>query len=226
MSFETQRKNMVESQLRPSDITDRRILRAMAEIPREAFLPPSMRAVAYMDADIPLAHAGGGSESRRLMAPRTFAKLLQLAEIEASDVVLDVGTGTGYSAAVIARLAGTVVALECDDRLAREARRALESLSLENVLVLTGDLAGGNPQEAPYDAIVLEGAVSAVPISLLEQLKDGGRLVAVHAPSPGGGRLGRATCWIRQDGTFGASSAFDAGAPALPGFEAAPEFVF
>jgi protein-L-isoaspartate(D-aspartate) O-methyltransferase len=160
------------------------------------------------------------------MAPRIFAKLVQLAEIEPDDVVLDVGAATGYSAAILAKLAKTVVALESDDRLAGNAKRVLAGLGLDNVIVASGDLAGGHPQEGPYDAIVVEGAVSDVPKALLEQLKDGGRLVAIHIPSPAQGPLGKAVIWRRNDGTLGENSAFDAGAPILPGFERALEFAF
>jgi protein-L-isoaspartate(D-aspartate) O-methyltransferase len=214
---------MVESQVRPSDITDRRIIRAMAEIPRELFVPQALRDVAYMDADVPLSAAGAG---RALIAPRIFAKLVQLAEIEADDVVLDVGAATGYSAAILAKLARAVQALESDDRLAREARRVLADLKLDNVSVVTSDLPGGHPQDGPYDAILIEGAVAEVPRALLEQLKDGGRLVAILLSTPAQGSLGKAVVWRRHDGTLGEKSAFDAAAPVLPGFEKAMEFAF
>ncbi len=227
MDFATQRTNMVESQVRPSDITDRRIIRAMAEIPRELFVPQALRDVAYMDADVPLSTAGSvAGVGRALIAPRIFAKLVQLAEIEADDVVLDVGAATGYSAAVLAKLARAVLALESDDRLAREARRNLADLKLDNVSVVTSDLPGGHPQDGPYDAILIEGAVAEVPRALLEQLKDGGRLVAIRLSIPAQGSLGKSVVWKRHDGTLGEKSAFDAAAPALPGFEKAMEFAF
>jgi protein-L-isoaspartate(D-aspartate) O-methyltransferase len=224
VDFATQRTNMVESQVRPSDVTDRRIIRAMAAIPREAFVTEAVRDVAYMDADVPLLTAAGAG--RALMAPRTFAKLAQLAEIEADDVVLDVGAATGYSAAVLARLARTVIALESDAGLAEAAKRALGRLAIDNVTVVAGDLAGGQPQDGPYDAILIEGAVPEVPRTLLEQLKDGGRLVAVHVPDHALNPLGKAVVWRRHDGTLAEGSAFDASAPALPGFERAIEFAF
>jgi protein-L-isoaspartate(D-aspartate) O-methyltransferase len=222
MDFETQRKNMVESQVRPSDVTDRRIIRAMLAVPREAFVPESMAGLAYMDADVSVAGAGRGGTGRALLAPRTFARLVDLARIEPEDAVLDIGTATGYSAAVMAEIGATVVALECDERLARQARSALDRLGIANVTVVTGGLAAGWPGEGPYDAIVLEGAVPEVPAMLLEQLKDGGRLVAVLAR----GRLGKAAVWRRIEGTFDVTLAFDAGAPLLPDFETAPVFAF
>ncbi len=226
VNFATQRTNMVEFQIRPSDITDRRIIRAMAEIPRELFVPHALREVAYMDADVSLSATSSAGAGRALMAPRTFAKLVQLAEIQADDVVLDVGAATGYSAAVLSKLARAVFALESDDRLAREARRVLAELALGNVSVVTSELPGGHPQDGPYDAILIEGGVAEAPQSLLEQLKDGGRLVAVQLSMPAQGSLGKAVVWRRYDGTIGETSAFDAAAPLLPGFEKAMEFAF
>lgn len=216
MDFETQRMNMVESQVRPSDITDRRIIRAMLEIPRESFVPAASRSLAYIDADLPLPHAAHARdrERRALLAPRTLAKLIQLAAIEPGDAVLDVGAMTGYASAVMARIAGTVMALECDAALARDATRSLSQLACDNVTVTTGELTAGAPQDAPYDAILVEGAVEEVPQALLDQLKDEGRLVAVVAR----GALGRATVWHRLGGTFSGREAFDATAPRLASF--------
>ena len=146
MDYSTQRTNMVESQVRPSDVTDRRILRAMAEVPRELFVPDALRSLAYGDGGVRLAKGG-----RSLMAPRTFAKLLQAANLEQTGSVLIVGAGTGYSAAVASPLAAEVVALECDERLAGQARKALADLGLGNVSVVTGELPDGWVQEAPYE---------------------------------------------------------------------------
>jgi protein-L-isoaspartate(D-aspartate) O-methyltransferase len=224
VDFATQRTNMVESQVRPSDVTDRRIIRAMAAVPREQFVPAALRDVAYMDADVPLTANSG--HRRMLIAPRVFAKLAQLAEIGADDTVLDVGAATGYSSAILARLAKSVVALECDETLAAAARNAISSLAVANVDVVSGDLAAGHPQAGPYDAIIVEGAVIDAPETLLEQLKDGGRLVAVRRASPTQDSLGKAVVWRRKEGTLGAGAAFDAAAPLLPGFEKAMAFAF
>jgi protein-L-isoaspartate(D-aspartate) O-methyltransferase len=209
-----QRLNMVESQVRPSDVTDRRIIRAMLEVPREAFVPEGLRALAYMDEAVPVGQGAGGRPARTLLAPRTFAKLVQLAEIEASAVVLDVGCATGYSTAVLARLARAVVALEADAALAGRATATLRRLEVNNALLIEGPLAAGAPSHAPFDAIVLEGAVPRVPHDLLEQLKDGGRLVCVSAQAA----FGRAEVWRRSGKAFDARPAFDAGADPLPGF--------
>jgi protein-L-isoaspartate(D-aspartate) O-methyltransferase len=157
-----------------------------------------------------------------VLAPRTFAKLLQLAAVEATDLVLDIGCATGYSAAILARLAQTVVALECDLALAQEATRVLQSLGADNVAVVQGELAAGYPAEGPFDVIVIEGAVASVPDALIGQLKDGGRLVAIVSD----GRTGRAAVWRRSGGAVSESDGFDASAPFLPGFEPARHFVF
>jgi len=218
-----QRQNMVESQVRPSDVTDRRIPRAMGVVPREAFVDAGRKTLAYLDIDLPVETPGAqGRPDRVLLAPRTLAKLLQLAGVEPTDVVLDIGCATGYSSAILARLAQTVVALECDTGLAQEATRVLQSLGADNVAVVQGDLAAGYPGEGPFDVIVVEGAVASVPDALLGQLKDGGRLVAIRSD----GRTGRAVLWRRTGGTISERDGFDAGAPFLPGFEPAQRFVF
>ena len=155
-----------------------------------------------------------------MLAPRTFAKLVQLAEIEPDATVLDVGCATGYSTAVLARLAKSVVALEADDALAARAADTLRQLRVANVMVLRGALEAGAPAQAPFDAILLEGAVPQVPQDLLEQLKDGGRLVAILA----NGVFGRAQVWRRTGKVFDTRSAFDAGAEPLPGFARNAEF--
>lgn len=215
-----QRKNMVESQVRPSDVTDRRIIAAMLEIPREEFVPGPLRSIAYMDSDVSLAALAPGRVPRALMAPRVFSKLIALAEIGAKDVVLDVGTGSGYSAAIIAKLVETVVALESDPELVKRANASLSALSFDNTAVVQGDLAKGWPSAGPYAAIIMEGAIEVVPHELLTQLKDGGRLVAVVND----GRTSKAVVWLRIGDDFDRRDAFDAAAPALPGFAKAKTF--
>lgn len=217
-----QRKNMVESQVRPNDISDRRIIRAMLQLPREMFLPARVRAIAYMDEDVPLADDGGSQPPRALMSPRAFAKLIQLAEISDGDIVLDVGAATGYSAAVLSRLCETVVALESNADMAEQATAVLENQGIDNVVVVTGDLAAGYADEGPFDAIVVEGRIPQVPDGLLDQLKDGGRLVAVIEEDG----VTRGAIWRRLGATFDKRTAFEAGAPALPGFDQPATFVF
>jgi len=209
-----QRLNMVESQIRPSDVTDRRILRAMAEVERERFVPADVVALAYMDEAVPF-----GAPGRTLMPPRTFAKLVQLAEIEPGDSVLIVGSGRGYSAAVVAQLSATVIALEPNEGLAAAAKGALAAHA--NVTVVTGPLAGGPPGNALFDAILVEGAVPSRPEQLLARLKPGGRLVAVLARDG----ASAATRWTKTPSAIAEAGSFDAAAPVLPGFERVPAFV-
>ncbi len=217
-----QRKNMVESQVRPSDVTDRRIIRAMLEVPREQFVPGQLKPVAYMDEEIALSKAVPGADRRVLLAPRTLAKMIQLAEINATDVVLDIGCASGYSAALIGRLAETVVALESDADLSETAGKTLDELAFDNVAVVSGPLASGYLDEGPYDAIFIGGRVEEMPEALLDQLKDGGRLVAIEGPA----KYSRVVLWRRVGATFDRTEHFAAGAPLVPGFEKTPSFVF
>ncbi len=216
-----QRKNMVESQVRPSDVTDRRILRAMLDTPRHRFVPSTLASLAYMDEVIAL-ETGSRQPQRALMAPRAFAKLAQAAEINPSDVVLDVGCATGYSSAILARLAETVVALESDAAMCETAQSILSDLSIDNVVVVTGELDFGYPKESPYDAIVVEGLVERMPDDLLDQLKDGGRLVAVYRDQG----LSHASVWRRIGQNFDRRDLFACGGPPLAGFERPETFVF
>jgi protein-L-isoaspartate(D-aspartate) O-methyltransferase len=222
VDYATQRKNMVESQVRPSDVTDRRIIRAMLELPREMFVPERFRSLAYMDGPVSLSAADHGGPRRALLPARVLAKLIQAAEIAENSAVLDVGTGTGYGAAVLAQLTGNVVALESDATLLVAAREALPAVGADKVVLVEGELTRGWPNEAPYDAILIEGAVEEVAPELLDQLKDGGRLVAIV----GDRTTGRATVWRRDGGAFGRAAVFDASADILPGFEKARAFAF
>ena len=212
--FTAARRHMVDGQVRTTDVTDLRVISALLEVPRERFMPPASASLAYLDLDVPL------GASRRLLRPMVLAKLIQTAELEATDRVLDVGCATGYSAAVLARIVGQVVALEQDAGLAKAAREALSSQP--NVDVVNGALADGWPQGAPYDVVVLEGATEAVPHALCQQLKDGGRLVGVFATT----KPPRAMIVTRSHGDFGNRALFDAVVPVLPGLERLPAFVF
>ncbi len=220
--FAAARANMVESQVRPNDVTDPRILQAMLDIPRENFIRASLRPVAYMDEDVRLDTGGREAAPRYLMAPMVLAKLIQLAEIEPADLVLDIGCGTGYSCAVAARMAEAVVGLESDQGLAEDATRTLLELEVDNAVIVTGPLADGYAAEGPYDVILMQGSVPAVPETLLAQLKDEGRLVTVI----GDRNFGRAMLYRSVNGDIAAVAAFDAGVPPVPGFEQEAEFVF
>ncbi len=222
MDFALARENMVESQIRTNDVTDRRILNAMKEVPREVFVPVSRRGVAYMDDEIPLDGAGAGGKGRSLMAPRVFAKLVQIADIWAGNLVLDVGCGTGYSTAVLARLADAVVGLEADKTLAEQTAKALASLGTDNAAIVTGPLEAGYASEGPYDVIFLNGAAAEIPKALFDQLGDGGRLVAIISQSG----FGKAHVFKKIGGNISRRASFDASAPLLPGFEPKPVFTF
>ncbi len=229
--YQLQRLNMVESQVRPSDVTDQRILRAMLEMPREKFVPPALASMAYMDEAVPARANAARGEGRYLLAPRVFGKLVNLADIGPDCAVLDVGCASGYSTAVLARLARRVVGLECDEHLAQQAGRMLADMGVANAKVVKGGLAAGASAEGPFDAIVLNGAVPSVPKALLDQLADGGRLVAIvaeeRAAAPAGeAAVCRALVWRRTRGTFDSRPAFDAWGPPLPGFAVPASFVF
>ena len=220
--FSVQRLNMVESQIRPSDVTDQRIIRAMLDVPRELFVPAELAPLAYIDDPVPVTARPKAGEARCLLPPRTLAKLLQLLRIGPQSVVLDVGCATGYSTAVLARLAQRVVALEAEPDLARAAKGALEKLAVGNATVVEGQLAGGAAAHGRFDAILLNGAVPGVPSALLDELADGGRLAAVLLRGP----LCRAHVWRRTGNTLDEQPAFGAAAAPLPGFDEPAEFVF
>lgn len=212
--YQSARFNMVETQIRPADVTDQRVLAAMNAVPREKFVPRTALALAY--ADVPVQVAPG----RYLLDPRSFAKLLQLAEIGAEDRVLDVGCATGYSAAVLARLAGEVVALEQDADLVRAASQLLAD-AVGRVEVVQGGLVEGVKNQAPYDVIFINGAVEDVPETLLNQLGEGGRLVTVIKDSQS-----RAWLFLKEKGKVGKRPDFDAEVPVLAGFRKAVGFIF
>ncbi len=211
------RVNMVESQIRPNRVTDIRILTAMIELPRERFVPDRLRGIAYVDEDIPL---GNG---RFVMEPMVLARLVQALDIGPDDRVLEIGVATGYDAALLSRLAKSVIALESDAGLARQADATLRDLGCGNTQVITGALHDGYRSGGPYNAILYGGATGDVPVSVTDQLADGGRLAAIIASS---GRGGHATMITRVGNALTRRAIFDAGTPMLPGCEAVPGFAF
>ncbi|MEM9360645.1 MAG: protein-L-isoaspartate O-methyltransferase [Pseudomonadota bacterium] len=217
----TQRLNMIESQVRPSDVVDRRIPVAMRAIPREKFVPPESQPIAYMDTDL---QVGSSNDSPRvLLAPRVLAKMIQHLELEGTDIVLDIGCTTGYSTAVVSRIAQTVVGLEQEADFVKASTANLQAVEADNAVIVHGDLVDGHASEGPYDAILLNGAITAeLPMAILDQLKDGGRLVAIV----GDQMRGQCMQWRRIGGTFDSRWLFDAAAPVLPGFSPKAEFVF
>ncbi|MBX9840268.1 MAG: protein-L-isoaspartate O-methyltransferase [Xanthobacteraceae bacterium] len=220
IDFAAARRMMVDGQVRTADVTDPRILSAMLDLPREQFFPEDKASLAYLDRDVPVSEAG--RPVRRLLKPMVLAKLIQAANLADTDHVLDVGCATGYSTAVLGRLARSVVGLEEDAPLARQASEMLAGAGVTNAKVATGALAKGWPAEAPYDVILLEGATETVPAALVEQLKIGGRLACVL----GRGQAGKAMVYRRAEGDLSGRAVFDAAAPLLPGFAKPPEFVF
>jgi len=219
LDFAAARRMMVDGQVRTADVTDLRLLDVMGQVPRERFVAPGQAPLAYLDRDLP-ASDGAGSSGRCLLKPMVLAKLIQAAEIAPGDSLLDVGCATGYSSALLAQLAGAVVALEEDRALAGAAERNLSPLP--NVKVATGPLVLGWPASEPYDVILMQGATEVVPDALLSQLKDGGRLVCVFGAEP----QRKAMLYRRSDGETSGRPLFDASAPLLPGFSRKPAFVF
>jgi protein-L-isoaspartate(D-aspartate) O-methyltransferase len=216
MDYARARSNMVQNQLRPNRVDDPTVLNAMAEVPRERFLPKTLRSVAYADEDLPL------PDGSWLIEPRVLARLIQAADVRPSDVVLVIGCTTGYAGAVLSRLAGTVILLE--PRSAAERVEALlDDLGVDNVVVVeSDDPASGHPSQAPFDVILLVGSVPAVPPALLEQIGEGGRIVAVIDD----GRVGKATLFTKLHGVAGQREICDAQTPPLAGLEPSPRFAF
>ncbi len=216
MDFAAARHNMVESQIKPNRVTDTLVMNALAELPRENFVPKALRGVAYVDEAIEI------GEGRHLMEAWVLARLLQTAEIQPDDVALVIGCGSGYEAAVMSYLASAVVALESDESLATQANVVLSGLSIDTVAVVNGGLVRGYSRQSPYDVIFINGAVPEIPERLSGQLADGGRLVAIV----GEGAFGKGTLVTRYDDVITAREVFDAGTPALPGFEQDSAFSF
>jgi protein-L-isoaspartate(D-aspartate) O-methyltransferase len=216
MDYARARLNMINNQLRPSRVEDRRVLDAMAEVPRERFLPKALRGVAYADEDLPL------PDGTWLIEPLVLARLIQAAEIRPDDVVLVIGCTAGYAGAVLARLAGTVILLE-PKAAAEPAEALLDDLGVDNVVVVVSDdPASGHPSQAPFDVIILVGSVARVPPALFEQIGESGRIAAVIDD----GRIGKATLFTKLHGVVGRREVCDAQTPPCPGLDPDPGFAF
>ncbi|MGL6211709.1 MAG: protein-L-isoaspartate O-methyltransferase family protein [Paracoccaceae bacterium] len=213
--FASRRVMMVDTQVRPSDVTKFPIIAAMLAIPREVYVPDGQREAAYVGQNVDL---GSG---RVVLEARTLAKLLDALDVQPDELVLDVGCGYGYSAAVIAHMAEALIAVEEDEGMAAEAQRRLAVEGVDNAAVIAGPLAVGAPKHGPYDVITLQGGVEQVSDAMLAQLKEGGRIGAIFMT----GALGRAMVGYKIDGQVTWRFAFNATAPVLPGFAAARGFV-
>lgn len=205
---------MVDTQVRPSDVTKFPIIDAMLSVPREAFVPSSMREAAYIGENLDI---GGG---RVLLEPRTLAKMLDVLDIKPTEVILDIAPGLGYSTAVLAHMAEFVIGVEDYESRAEEAQSILSEQGIDNAAIISGALAEGAAKSGPYDVIILQGAVEVLPDSLLAQLKDGGRIVSIFAE----GDLGVVRIGYKMDQRINWRMAFNAGAPVLTGFAKKAEF--
>jgi protein-L-isoaspartate(D-aspartate) O-methyltransferase len=207
--FAARRTTMVDTQVRPSDVTKFPIINAMLTVPREDFVPAAQREAAYLGENLDL------GQGRVVLDPRTLAKMLDHLDITNDELVLDVGCAMGYSSAVIAHMAEAVVAVEEDEAMATEAQEALAEVGSDNVIVHVGPLAEGAPQHGPYDAVIVQGAVEEVPAGLVEQIKDGGRIACLFMEEG----LGEMRVGYKQNDQISWRSEFNAGAPVLRGFE-------
>ena len=219
IDYNKARMTMVDCQIRPNDVTNHAVIAAFMSVPREKFVSTSQKPLSYIDEDLPVSVSG---TARYLMEPMSLAKLVQLAEIESDNIVLDIGCATGYSTAILSQLCTSVVAVEQDGGLVEQASQTLMELNCDNAVVVQGDLEKGYAKEGPYDAIFVGGAVQQLPELILNQLKDGGRLVVVE----GTGNTGVAKVYKRSGGLFAARVAFNCSVMPLPGFNKVHEFVF
>jgi protein-L-isoaspartate(D-aspartate) O-methyltransferase len=211
------RFNMVEGQIRTNKVTDERLIAALSEVPRQIFVPNTLSSVAYVDTSIRIAG------DRYMIEPLVVARLLQEAGVGESDKALVVGAGSGYSAAILAKICASVAVLESDAELAAAARENLAALGLANAAVHTGPLDEGWGTDAPYDVILIDGMIAELPDALTAQLADRGRLVTVRAQE---GRSGAGTLFRKLSGTVSSRPLFDAVVPFLPGFAPRPAFAF
>lgn len=212
--FATQRRMMVDTQIRPSDVTKFPIIDAFLSVRREAFVPGDLIGVAYADTSMPLA------PSRAMLEPRDFAKMLDALDIQPTEMVLDLGCGLGYSAAIIAALAEAVIAVEEVDTLATDAQAILAEQGIDNAVLVHAPLTEGAPQHGPYDVITVQGAAEVMPQSILDQLKDGGRIAALFTQ----GALGEVRIGHKSGSKVTWRMAFNAGALVLPGYARAAQF--
>ena len=213
--YQTRRKTMVDTQIRPSDVTKFPIIEAFLSVPREKFVPDGKREAAYIGENFKI------GQSRVILEPRTLAKLLDALDIRNDELVLDIGPGLGYSSAVISPMAEVVIAVEDDSIMANEAEEILTEVGADNVVIQIGKLEDGAPEHGPYDVIILQGGVEKIPSSILNQLKNGGRVGAIFVEEG----LGTAKIGFKLNDKINWRYSFNAAAPVLPGFFKQKDFV-
>lgn len=215
IDFAKARENMVECQVKPGGVRDTNIWDVLNEIPREVFLPEELQVLAYMDKDIEFG-------ARRLIAPTTFARLAELADIQPNDLILDIACGTGYSTAVLASLGGTVVGLEQDDALVQQGSEIFQNLNIDNAVIVQGSHAEGQSKQGPYDVIFINGFISEIPDQLISQLAGNGRLVCIT--ENGGAACG--VCVSKLESGLHRRNGFEISTGPVPGFEKEARFIF
>lgn len=220
--FAELRRKMVDNQIRTVDVTDLSVLEAFLTVPREDFVPENVRALSYLDSDIIVCPAQNGHPVCYSMRPASLAKLLQLAAVKSSDIVLDIGANSGYCTALLSKLARSVIALENNKALSERAAKILEHNQCDNVFVIHGPLEQGYAVEGPYDLIFIEGSVDFIPEGIFDQMKDTGRLVVVE----GQGNSGVARIYVKQDGVIAARRTFNLAVKPLSSFLKTPDFIF
>ena len=222
-----QRRTMVDCQIRTFDVTDQRVIARFLEVPREAFVPNNVRDLAYSDIGFVVPTTSADQEARYLLPPLVLARMIQGARLRASDRVLDVAPGTGYSTAILAGLAVAVVALEADDVMRSDLESRLSGFGLAQVVTRQGPLSDGAPADGPFDVIFVNGALLTSPDLLFEQLAEGGRLLAIkRGVDDPTGRASKAMCYEKRNGGVSGRYLFDAAAPCLRAFQGVQQFVF
>jgi protein-L-isoaspartate(D-aspartate) O-methyltransferase len=216
MNIEQARFNMIEQQIRPWDVLDTGVLALLGVVRREDFVPAAYRALAFSDIEIPL------PEGQEMLSPKVEARMLQELHVQRHERVLEIGTGSGFMAALLSHRAQQVFTMEIRPALAQAATDKLRRSGATNVTVIEGDGSRGYPDEAPFDAILLSGSVAKVPAELLDQLKVGGRLVAIEGEEP----MMRAVRYTREESGVTRAELFDTVVPRLTGFAEPARFHF
>ena len=217
--FLTARKNMINSQLLPNKVTDSRVLDAFEKVPRENFVPKSLKAVAYIDEDLLI------GKKQYLREPVILSRLIQAAEVKEDDIVLDIGCGTGYSCAIFSHLVATVIGIEEDATIAKYAEDILKKMNLCNIAVINGNIRDGYKEQAPFDVIFINGAVPHIPSHITDQLAEGGRLITVISDNKNSNN-GTAILLKKHKSNIETTNLFDAATPILHGFEEKEVFTF